>query len=74
MQVLARAGVLTVTRPPGMAVGGGGRGVARAPACGMASWNTDQYSMKFIMCLRPEWCCFRPGTEEWVSEMSQYSQ
>lgn len=30
--------------------------------------------MKFMMCLRPEWCCFRPGTDECVSEMSQYSQ
>ena len=30
--------------------------------------------MKFMMCLRPEWCCFLPGTEECVRLMSQYSQ
>eukprot|EP00965_Chrysotila_dentata_P215842 6189031-Pleurochrysis_carterae.AAC.3 len=59
-------------RPPGG--GGGGVGLGAARGCGSAAWNCAQYSMTFMMCFRPEWCCFRPGTEECVSEMSQYSQ
>ena len=60
-------------------VGGGptgGRGTARGTArgAGSAGWYCAQYSITFIMCLRPEWCCLRPGTEECVSAMSQYSQ
>ena len=41
---------------------------------GTAGWKAAQYSMKFMMCLRPEWCCLRPGTDECVRLMSQYSQ
>eukprot|EP00962_Isochrysis_galbana_P002790 scaffold770_cov107-Isochrysis_galbana.AAC.5 len=48
---------------------GGMRGVD-----GSADWNWDQYSMTFMICFRPEWCCLRPGTDECVRLISQYSQ
>ena len=66
----------------GMRGGGpeGGTGPRRASATGRggcegtADWKAAQYSIKFMICFRPEWCCLRPGTEEWVRLMSQYSQ
>ena len=45
-----------------------------ATGAGTADWKLAQYSMKFMMCFRPEWCCLRPGTDECVRLMSQYSQ
>ena len=65
----------------GMRGGGPGGGCGKrcwgagfATGRGTAGWKLAQYSMKFMICLRPEWCCLRPGTEEWVRLMSQYSQ
>jgi len=55
-------------------IGGGGRCAPGGGAVGSAGWKFAQYSMTFMMCLRPEWCCLRPGTDECVSAMSQYSQ
>ena len=71
-RIIIPGGIGRMPSPMGGIGGGVGRGGARG--AGSESWNCAQYSMTFIMCFLPEWCCLRPGTDECVRLMSQYSQ